>query len=147
MLQNYRSMARGMAPHLRTLFERMIAHEEIPALIHCTAGKDRTGFAIAIILHTLGIPRETIYADYLISRQHASAERFGGSIEQAFSAAFGFSPSANTIAALVNVEEAYLDTALEEAEALAGSLDAYVRERVGLREDEIEQLRQRLLAD
>src|SRR5690606_2871519 len=102
MLYNYRAMAHGMAPHLRTLFQRMIAHGEIPALIHCTAGKDRTGFAIAVILHTLGVPRETIYADYLLSRQHASAERFGRSIVQGFSAAFGFEPQAPVIDALIN---------------------------------------------
>lgn len=147
MLHNYRSMARGMAPHLRTLFERMIAHEELPALIHCTAGKDRTGFAIAIILHALGVPRETIYADYLLSRRHASAERFGASITQSFIAAFGFAPNANVIDALVNVEEAYLDTALQEAEALAGSLDTYIRERIGLDAGEVEQLRSLLLIE
>ena len=146
MLSNYRSMPRGMAPHLRTLFERMIAHEELPALIHCTAGKDRTGFAIAVILHTLGVSRAAIYTDYMKSRQHASAERFGGSIVQAFTSAFGYPPSTGTIDALINVEEAYLDTAWREAEALAGSLDAYVREQIGLRDDEIVRLRHKLLA-
>lgn len=147
MLFNYRSMARGMGPHLRTMFERMIAHEELPALIHCTAGKDRTGFAIAIILHALGVPREAIYADYMLSRQHANAERFAGSIIHSFSDAFGYAPNEATIRALTNVEEAYLGTGLEEAELLAGSLDAYLHDHIGLSKAETEQLKQILLAD
>lgn len=145
MLSNYRSMPRGMAPHLRTLLERMIAHEELPALIHCTAGKDRTGFAIAVILHMLGVPRDAIYIDYMKSRQHASSERFGRSIVQAFTSAFGYPPSEGTVDALINVEEAYLDTAWQEAEALAGSLDAYIRDHIGLSNDEIAQLQKQLL--
>jgi protein-tyrosine phosphatase len=147
MLFNYRAMARAMAPHLRLLFERMIAHEELPALIHCTAGKDRTGFAVAIILHALGVPRDAIYADYLLSRQHASVERFGASIDQSFADAFGFKPNAATMQALINVEEAYLSTALEEAEILAGSLDDYIHQRIGLGKSEVEQLRRLLLVD
>lgn len=147
MLHNYRSMPHGMAPHLRILFDHIIGHEEMPALIHCTAGKDRTGFAIAIILHALDVPRETIYADYMLSRRHASAERFGDSIVQAFTATLGFAPNPHVIDALVNVEESYLDTAWSEAEAIAGSFDGYIRDSIGLREDEIEQLRRSLLTD
>ncbi|MDB6061258.1 MAG: protein-tyrosine phosphatase [Verrucomicrobiaceae bacterium] len=147
MLFNYRSMARAMAPHLRVLFDHMIQHQELPVLIHCTAGKDRTGFAIAVILHALGVPRETIYSDYMLSREHATTDRFAGSIIQSFGDAFGFAPNDATIRALTNVEEAYLDTGLEEAALLAGSFDAYIRDRIGLTEAETEQLRGLLLND
>lgn len=64
----YLSFARLLAPSLTGLF-RALAAGETPAIVHCTAGQDRTGLAIAILLEVLGVERETIYADYLLSTE------------------------------------------------------------------------------
>jgi len=42
---------------------------EAPAIVHCTAGQDRTGLAVALLLAVLGVPRPMIHADYLLSTQ------------------------------------------------------------------------------
>ena len=52
----------------RTLFAHLL-EDSAPLVIHCTAGKDRTGFACALILHTLGVSEEVISADYLLTNQ------------------------------------------------------------------------------
>ena len=60
----YRSIPHAVAPALRTLFDRL-AKDTPVVLIHCTAGKDRTGVAVALLLHTLGVTHEAIVADYM----------------------------------------------------------------------------------
>lgn len=49
---------------------RLLADAESPAVFHCAAGKDRTGVISAVLLSLLGVPHETIVADYAFSRQN-----------------------------------------------------------------------------
>jgi protein-tyrosine phosphatase len=49
------------------LLTRLSQPENLPALFHCTAGKDRTGIAAMLLLLVLGVPEETIIADYTLS--------------------------------------------------------------------------------
>jgi len=67
------------------LFETLSQEEQFPAVIHCAAGKDRTGIVSALILRALGVPDETIVADYaltdrnmmqLVQRMQASGQAF-----------------------------------------------------------------------
>ena len=66
--------------HYRKFFEILLRHEEGALLYHCTMGKDRVGTATALILSALGVPRETIYADYLIRATAVLRERRSSSI-------------------------------------------------------------------
>ena len=52
---------------IKTLFDHLTAPTSFPALIHCTAGKDRTGVVVALILGAIGVPYETIIADYALT--------------------------------------------------------------------------------
>ena len=53
---SYRNYVRHNTPSFRALFAHLL-EDRAPLVIHCTAGKDRTGFACALILHALGVPR------------------------------------------------------------------------------------------
>ena len=64
----YVQFARLLAPSLRGLF-LALQQGDAPALVHCTAGQDRTGLAIALLLEALGVDRKTIHADYLLSTE------------------------------------------------------------------------------
>lgn len=64
MRATYRELPRSSAALLRQLFDMLVAGE-FPALLHCTAGKDRTGFVVAMVLEALGVSREFVVADYL----------------------------------------------------------------------------------
>src|SRR5947207_8272515 len=68
MRDSYRSYVQQNTPRFRALFEHLL-EDTAPLVIHCTAGKDRTGFACALILHTLGVPDEVISEDYLLTNR------------------------------------------------------------------------------
>src|SRR3546814_13799173 len=66
MLVNYRDMPRALLPHLHLLIEAII-EGEMQMLVHCTAGKERTGVTIAVLLLALGVSREDVVRDNLRS--------------------------------------------------------------------------------
>src|SRR4029077_19258344 len=68
MRGSYRSYVQNNTQHFRTLFAHLL-EDRAPLVIHCTAGKDRTGFACALILHTLGVADDVIAEDYLLTNQ------------------------------------------------------------------------------
>jgi|ERR1700719_91242 len=68
MIDLYRVLPAWMSPRLRDMFTR-IAQGEVPILVHCAAGKDRTGIAIALLLAVLDVPHATIIEDYLLTNE------------------------------------------------------------------------------
>jgi protein-tyrosine phosphatase len=66
MIDLYRELPEWMTPRLRGFFSR-ISQGEVPVLVHCAAGKDRTGIAIALLLTVLDVLHETIIEDYLLT--------------------------------------------------------------------------------
>jgi protein-tyrosine phosphatase len=63
----YEEMLRTAGRRFRAIFETLAEPERLPAVVHCTAGKDRTGVTVALVLRLLGIPDELIVADYAIT--------------------------------------------------------------------------------
>jgi protein-tyrosine phosphatase len=68
MRDSYRNYVRYNTPNFRALFAHLL-EDRAPLVIHCTAGKDRTGFACALILHALGVPEAVIAEDYLLTNR------------------------------------------------------------------------------
>jgi protein-tyrosine phosphatase len=66
-IEAYRTMHLGYAPAYTAMFDEL-ANGDIPLAFNCSAGKDRTGVAAALVLSALGVPRETVVADYEIGR-------------------------------------------------------------------------------
>src|SRR5262249_16910325 len=62
MRESYRSYVRYNTHSFRALFAHLLK-DHAPLVIHCTAGKDRTGFACALVLHALGVADEVIAED------------------------------------------------------------------------------------
>ena len=68
MRESYRNYVRHNTPSFRALFGHLL-EDRAPLVIHCTAGKDRTGFACALILHALGVSEDVIAEDYLLTNR------------------------------------------------------------------------------
>lgn len=126
-----------------TLLSRIGAEGAGPTLYHCTSGKDRTGWASAVILTLLGVPRETVMADYLASNDYLRAKN------DATIAMLGKSPTPiarENLEPVLTVRAAYIEAAFAEVDKRYGSFDRYVREGLGLDDAAIDRLRTTLLA-
>lgn len=134
MLRLYDGIAfrENLVPMLRCYFE-VLGRAEGPSLVHCVAGKDRTGFAVALAQHVLGVPRDAIVADYLLTNQAGNIEaRIAAGAEHIRARHGGIDEA--TIRTLMGVEEDYLLTALSAVEGRHGSIDAYLSEVLGVDE-------------
>ncbi|WP_097093599.1 tyrosine-protein phosphatase [Novosphingobium sp. Chol11] len=109
-----------------------------PILYHCTAGKDRTGWASAVILTLLGVPRETVMADYLASNVYLQAKNERAK-EMLAKSNSPIDPA--HLDPVMTVRASYLEAAFDEVAKRYGSFDAYVREGLGLGDAEMEALR------
>ena len=70
LTESYAGYPEKYAPACRAILKRLAAEGARPLLFHCTAGKDRTGFAAAVVLEALGVPRATVMEDYLLTNRH-----------------------------------------------------------------------------
>jgi len=93
--------------------------------VHCTAGKDRTGVAVAVLLSLLGVSRELILSDYARSDVFARNLRLAGSVDHAFQNHFGFVPPDTVMNLLIGVQPDFLGAALDEVDREWGSVSGY----------------------
>ena len=112
-----------------------------PQLFHCTAGKDRTGWAAALLLEVAGVDRDTILADYLLTNEVSSATR--AKYLALIAEHLGPEKVAVYEPAMV-VEADYLQAAYDAAAADYGSVDGYLRDGLGLAGHTLDALRTRL---
>lgn len=134
------------APGARASYARLLtdlATGPVPQLFHCTAGKDRTGWAAALLLEVAGVDRATVLADYLLTNTVSSATR------AKYLAMIGEHLGADKVAVyepVMVVEAGYLQTAYDVVDELYGSVEGYLRDGLGLTDELIARLRERLVA-
>lgn len=116
-----------------------------PVLIHCAAGKDRTGILAALTHLALGVSREDAIADYLLTNEAARIEERTPEVQARLSEAFGFDMSAEAVRVFLGVKAGYLQTAFEAIEARHGSVDAYLEEVLGVTPEQRALIADRLL--
>ena len=138
----YAAMPASSVPLLGALFRR-IAAGDLPMLIHCTAGKDRTGFVSAILLLALGVNRADVVQDYLESRGRWTV-RAAGATRAMVRARAGHALDTAALEAMMGVEQEYLDASLESIAEIYGTIDAYLA-AAGLDAPLLARLRERLL--
>lgn len=114
----------------------LLADDARPVLVHCTAGKDRTGWAVTVLLLVAGVPDDAVRDEYL-SVNPAVQEAFAPVIS-AFAAAGG---DAALLEPLLEVRPEYLDAALDAMRTEFGSLAGYLSDGLGLAAAEIVALR------
>jgi protein-tyrosine phosphatase len=139
----------GREPYAKFLREVIAANGE-PLAYHCSHGVHRTGTATAILLSILGVPWGIIRADYLLSNDYRAAEN-KKRISQLDALASQNPDVTDRKANLANIEAFYIlqgdyiDASYDQITKQYGSVDAYVREGLGLTTEEIKQLRMVLL--
>jgi len=120
------------------LFASLADPTRLPALFHCTTGKDRTGWAAAVLLTLLGVPKETVMEDYLRSNDY-TLPHYQPVIDRFVAA--GGEPA--IVAALFGVKPAYLEAAFGEVRQRHGSFERYLPDGLGI-DDATERALRRL---
>jgi protein-tyrosine phosphatase len=129
MQDTYRGFVRHNTPRFAEFFGHLLQSGE-PTVFHCTAGKDRTGFAAALLLKAVDISDEEVMHDYLLTNERLQlpdVSRMGLPRE--------------AMEVLWRVQPTFLAAAFDEVLARYGSLEGYFREGLALREAEREHLR------
>lgn len=142
MIQANRQFADEFTPQFRQFVDALLAADGAPVLWHCTAGKDRTGFAAAVLLRILGVPQDMIMQDYLASAAPALASR---NKELLMLRLFEGEETADKIAVMLGVEPAWLEAAFEQIDTTWGSFDNYVAEGLQLSSTDVQRLQATLL--
>jgi protein-tyrosine phosphatase len=120
-----------MGTTLTAVVERLLAGGA-PMLVHCSAGKDRTGFVIAMLLHALDVPEPLIREDYLASRHWPGAVHHRASLAARLGRFMPASELAAAVDTVIDVREVYLDAARGAAVAEFGSISRYLEVAAGL---------------
>ncbi len=119
---------------------QLLLDQEQPLLYHCTAGKDRTGFMSAMVLLTLGVPQETVVRDYMASNFYLNQR-----IRRRTRLAPIIGIHSRAALPLLEVRPLYLKAAFQLIEEQYGSIDNYIRDGLGISEEERKKLQQKYL--
>ncbi|MEH6357917.1 MAG: tyrosine-protein phosphatase [Pseudomonadales bacterium] len=146
MLADYARMPFQFAPILKKLCDHLITSQDATAVIHCTAGKDRTGLIIALLQAVLGVSVESIYEDYLLSNEGFSSREklehmvatFGHKVEH-------IDLCMDALRPLITVDKVYLNAALGAIDETFGSVQNYFETTLDISADQQQMLRDNLL--
>lgn len=147
LIQQYRDFV--LSETSRKVYREVIrAHltdELVPIVQHCKGGKDRTGFGSALLLHLLGVPKETVMADFLLSDKYR--EKHIASRMKQYQEYTDDPILLENLKALTSTEESYLNASFEQIEASYGDFSTFIKEGLGITDEEIEQLKEKYLIE
>lgn len=139
MAASYPGLLTQFNSQYRRMFAELLAGHA-PLAFNCSAGKDRTGIGAALILTALGVPRETVIGDYMLSNQTLDPAKLMGGKAMAGSLFAALPPEA--IKMLVGVDRSYIEAAFAVIDAHQGGATGYLKDELRLGSEQIQRLRQ-----
>jgi protein-tyrosine phosphatase len=143
LVEENRAFALDYRDEWARLIREMATPGSLPALIHCAEGKDRTGFATAILLLALGVPRETVFEDYILSNDFLG--RRASFLSRLAWIGSWFRTPAREVRPLLEVRREYLEAGLAQIDATYGGIEAYLEEGLGIDDATLRRLRRVML--
>lgn len=147
MVRLYETMA--FRPLLIEVFMRYfeaLAERDGASLVHCLAGKDRTGVAVALLHTLLGVDDDDLLNDYLLTNTAGNIDRRIAAGAGTVRSNFGWSMEEGAVRTLMGVHPDYLHTAFKAIRARHGSIEAYARDVLGVTAERLARIEERLLA-
>lgn len=131
-------IVKDFAEEYKKFFRHVIENNAEPIVFHCTAGKDRAGFASAMILTVLGVPREKVIEDYLLTntyvKDHVDSEMLEIELKTFFRA------DTDNLRKINLVAERYIQAAFDTIDSEWGGMDNYISTALSLTEEDILKL-------
>ena len=134
MIDSYISYARDFQEQYRSLIKLIANKKNLPLVFHCSAGKDRTGFASALIYLILDVPLEYIYKDYLHTNElWKPSKRFSKDLNKPVSDA------------MLLAHQSYLESSMKQMIAMQGTLNSYIDKELMINSETILEINNNLL--
>ena len=141
MIDVYAELLASHAADFGTLLGSLVEPDGLPALFHCTAGKDRTGLASAMLLSVLGVPEPVILDDYELSNRYRATVR----IAQLRPVLAEAGVDVDRVLPLLSAPRAVLTAALEALRTQHGGVERYLQGPAGMDATQLDALRTTLL--
>jgi protein-tyrosine phosphatase len=143
MVEINRDFAEAQTETYARMFREILALEDARFLVHCAAGKDRTGFAAAIILLALGVSETVVMQDYMLTKQFFSPYAEIDRLRQKYQM---YEMETESILPMLEAHEDYLGRAIIAIKQQYSSIEIYLDEQMGVGPTELNQLRARYTA-
>lgn len=146
MLRFYPTMP--FRPNLITVYRHYfsaLAKRPGVSLLHCLAGKDRTGLAAALLHHLLGVHADDIMEDYLLTNSAGNIDKRIAAGAITVRKSFGPAMQDDAVRTLMSVHPAYLEAAFAAINETHGSVEAYARDMLGVNDRELHAIKAQLL--
>lgn len=138
MIKTYQELVTQFTPEMKIFVQEVISAQGHPVLFHCMAGKDRTGFAAAILLRMLGVPQETIMEDYLLTNEyllfHFKWRLFLVQLLRG-------KHFVEKVKGFMAADPFYLSAAFDSIDREYGSFENYVQNGLGLTENDVGRMK------
>jgi protein-tyrosine phosphatase len=130
---------------LYSRYFRALAETQGPVLVHCAAGKDRTGVVCALTHHMAGVHDDDIVHDYLLTNDPARIEARAAVVGELIREATGRTPSDEAVRYAISVDAEFLTESFAAMRERFGSVDGYLETALGLKPAVREAIHNRLL--
>ncbi len=138
---SYRNCIDDVAPHYQRLFQSLLSPATDASVFHCSAGKDRTGMAAALILSALDVDRDIVVEDYLLTLEHFDSERLMNIVEQHLRDAKVAHWERSWLVPYCSVHRDNIEAFFEGVESRYDSVDQYLSDALGLTPSKRQQLK------
>jgi len=137
MTASYPRMLASFNGQYRRMFGELLAGHA-PLAFNCSAGKDRTGIAAALLLTALGVPRAAVVQDYLLTNRYLDGKALLAK-SGASTALAGIPPQAAK--AMIAADRRYIEAALRVVDGHRGGVAGYLNDELGLSQADLTRLR------
>jgi len=145
MMHGYRELPFEQARAYKQIFTHLAAGE-VPLIFNCSAGKDRAGTAAALVLAALGVDRDTVIQDFVLTNEAVDLHKELAPIMGRLMSRRSTSPrSPEVLTAILQADPDYIVTALDSIDARHGSIEAYLHEVLGIDAISLESIKRHLL--
>ncbi len=142
-----RSLVTDHADVYRQFFTHLLAAKPAAVVFHCASGKDRTGVAAALLLSALGVDRDTIIEDYMLTNSCLDVHHHVARAMADFDNSYPSIMQPDVLSAMYEVHPSYLSAALDAIDQQYGGIQNYLQEKMALDHSAIELLQQRYLTE
>lgn len=145
VVNSYANCIEVVIPAFSRFMRDIIDNSDNASVFHCSAGKDRTGMAAALILSALDVPRETIVEDYMLTLEHYDSERLIKIVEGHLRDAKVEKWDRSWLIPYCSVHQDNIVAFLEAIDKQYGSVRNYLTDALGLSPQDLEKMQERFL--